>query len=165
MDRPCYIMCIAGKVNCDRSLFWLIWETFWNKADKMSNKHAMNLFSVDCIYCNNSQSLEEVIALTNDTIHYDRMLNCNDELQFNVDQFIIHTKYNLCSLENGLIEKGVQVYVCGLLSKLLSEDDHNDTIHLSVKQIGKILRLVSVLVRCKTFFALLHFILIQRSNQ
>lgn len=89
----------------------------------------------DCIYCSDGSALEEVIALTQENVLGQTIASHGEELQYNVDQFLIHTSHSLCCLEDGLVDKGVQVFVCGLLCKLIPEDGNR--VSVPVRQIGK----------------------------
>ena len=98
----------------------------------MSNRKRARMSLSNCVHCSNSDSLDEVIAIVDPKIHSTQLID-HDELQFNLDQFIIHTKHGHCSLEDGLIEKGDQVFVCGLIYKLI---DTNSTNSLPAHLIG-----------------------------
>ena len=103
----------------------------------MSNRKRASTIStnVTCPFCADGKSLEEVIALTSESVKT-QSIEPSDEPQFNIDQFVVHTKHELCSLEDGFIEKGVQVFVCGLLGKLITDDIPSDQNKLPVKMIG-----------------------------
>lgn len=104
----------------------------------MSRKGAKNASKStlgQCVYCTDDSSLEEVIALTEESVQHDGLKE-EDELQFAIRHFVVHTKHALCSLEDGHIELGQEVYVCGLLGALVSEVNQNDSGTVPVKMIG-----------------------------
>lgn len=98
---------------------------------------SVEALSVDCVYCSDGgRSVEELVALTEPSLQVHGMTT-EDELQFALTQFVVHGKHGLCSLEDAAIEKGQEVFVCGLLRKLVDDDEEEkEEVGLPVKKIG-----------------------------
>lgn len=88
----------------------------------------------DCPYCTDPKSQEEIIALSSDHQLPHVIGSDHADLQFQISDFVVHAAGKVCSLEDGLVERGEQVYVCGTVSSLF--DDQAAT-GLAVKAIGR----------------------------
>uniref|UniRef100_A0A6P6Y3V4 Cytosine-specific methyltransferase n=1 Tax=Dermatophagoides pteronyssinus TaxID=6956 RepID=A0A6P6Y3V4_DERPT len=97
-----------------------------------------------CLYCEQSSStgeedvVEELIALTDQRFQPAEGSNL-DDLNLSITEFIIHDQNGLCSLEHSSLENGDQIYVCGRLKTICSNDDDQDDqddSSMIVKKIG-----------------------------
>lgn len=85
-----------------------------------------------CPFCSGDGVVEEIVALTNESLKSVTGSNLN-ELQFKLTSFVVHSTLGLCTLEEGKIENGNQIFACGLLSNIFDDEK----CRIPVKMIGK----------------------------